>query len=69
MASLRANSRAAVSSDPATKEQEITVDSGSAQFNRGNEHLDIAQWQRVTFPTGGKTTTSQVLAPPEFSNL
>ncbi len=66
VASLRANSRAAVSSDPATKEQEITVDSGSAQFNRGNEHLDIAQWQRVTFPTGGKTTTSQVLAPPEL---
>jgi hypothetical protein len=66
VASLRANSRAAVSSDPATKEQEITVDSGSAQFSRGNEHLDIAQWQRVTFPTGGKTTTSQVLAPPEL---
>lgn len=66
VASLRANSRAAVSSDPATKEQEITVDSGSAQLNRGNEHLDIAQWQRVTFPTGGKTTTSQVLAPPEL---
>ena len=51
---------------PATKEQEITVDSGSAEFNRGNEHLDIAQWQRVTFPTGGKTTTSQVLAPPDL---
>ncbi len=54
VASLRANSRAAVSSDPATKEQEITVDSGSAQFSRGNEHLDIAQWQRVTFPNRRK---------------
>src|SRR5580700_3192895 len=43
VASLRENSRAAVRSDPATKQQEITVDSGSAEFNRGNEHLDIAQ--------------------------
>jgi hypothetical protein len=66
VASLRANSRAAVRSDPDTKEHEITVDSGSAELNRGNEHLDIAQWQRVTFPTGGKTTTSQVLAPPDL---
>ncbi|MGD0963001.1 MAG: hypothetical protein ABSA57_03760 [Candidatus Acidiferrales bacterium] len=66
VASLRANSRAAVRSDPTTKQQEITVDSGSAEFNRGNEHLDIAQWQRVAFPTGGKTTTSQVLAPPDL---
>src|SRR5580704_1372980 len=66
VASLRANSRAAVSSDPKTNEHEITVDSGSAELNRGNEHLDIAQWQRVTFPTGGKTTTSQVLAPPDL---
>ncbi len=35
---------------PDTKEQEITVDSGSAELNRGNEHLDIGQWERVTFP-------------------
>jgi hypothetical protein len=66
VASLRENSRAAVRSDPNTKEQEITVASGSAEFSRGNEHLDIGQWQRVTFPTGGKTTTSQVLAPPDL---
>src|SRR6202142_1963777 len=66
VASLRANSRAAVRSDPGTQEHEITVDSGSAELNRGNEHLDIAQWQRVTFPTGGKATTSQVLAPPDL---
>jgi hypothetical protein len=66
VASLRENSRAAVRSDPTTKEQEITVASGSADFNRGGEHLDIAQWQRVSFPTGGAITTSQVLAPPEL---
>jgi hypothetical protein len=67
VASLRANSRADVRSDPATQSHEITVAAGSAQFDRGEEHLDIAQWQRVTFPTGGKTTTSQVLAPPDLT--
>ena len=66
VASLRANSRAAVSSDPATKQQEITVDAGSAEVSRGNEHLDIAQWERVSFPTGGQMTKSQVLAPPDL---
>ena len=40
--------------------------SGSAELSRGNEHLDIGQWERVTFPTGGPMTKSQVLAPPEL---
>jgi hypothetical protein len=66
VASLRANSRAAVRSDPATKEQEITVASGSAELNRGSEHLNIGQWERAAFPTGGPITKSQVLAPPEL---
>jgi hypothetical protein len=67
VASLRANSRAAVRSDPATREQEITIASGSAELNRGGEHLDIAQWERVSFPTGGAMTKSQVLSPPELA--
>jgi hypothetical protein len=66
VASLRANSRAAVRSDPATKEQEITVASGSAELDRGSEHLNIGQWERAAFPTGGPITKSQVLAPPEL---
>jgi hypothetical protein len=66
VASLRANTRAAVSSDPKTQQQEITISSGSAELNRGSEHLDIGQWQRVSFPTGGPISTSQVLAPPEL---
>jgi len=66
VASLRENSRAAVRSDPATKQQEITISSGSAEFDRGAEHLDIGQWQRVSFPTGGPVSTSQVLAPPDL---
>jgi len=67
VASLRENSRAAVSSNPQTNEQQITVSNGSAELNRGNEHLDIGQWQRAAFPTGGTITRSQVLAPPEIS--
>ncbi len=66
VASLQANTRAAVRSDPETKQQEITVASGSAELSRGNEHLDIGQFEKVTFPTGGQMTKSQVLAPPEL---
>src|SRR5271168_3585549 len=53
VASLQANTRAAVRSDPDTKQQEITVTSGSAELNRGSEHMDIGQFEKVTFPTGG----------------
>ena len=54
-------------SDPDTNEQQITVDAGSAELNRGNEHVDIGQYERATFPTGGGAITkSQVLAPPEL---
>jgi hypothetical protein len=67
VASLRENSHAAVSSNPATNEQEITVSNGSAELNRGNEHMDIGQYERATFPTGGPITKSQVLAPPEMT--
>jgi hypothetical protein len=66
VASLQANTHAAVRSDPETKQQEITVASGSAELNRGNEHMDIGQFEKVTFPTGGQMTKSQVLAPPEL---
>ena len=68
VASIRANSRAAVRSDPTTKEQEVTVDSGSAELNRGNEHVDIGQYERATIPAGGGAITkTQVLAPPQLS--
>jgi hypothetical protein len=68
VASIRANSRAAVRSDPATKEQEVTVDSGSAVLDRGSEHVDIGQYERATIPaSGGPITKTQVLAPPQLS--
>ncbi len=66
VASLRENTRAAVRSDPETNQQEITVSAGSAELNRGNEHVDIGQHERVSFPSGGEITKSEVLAPPEL---
>ncbi|HXO05243.1 MAG TPA: hypothetical protein VN884_06395 [Candidatus Sulfotelmatobacter sp.] len=66
VASLRANSRAAVTSDPTTKQQQITIATGSAELDRGSEHLDIGQFQRATFTTGGQITRTDVLAPPQL---
>ena len=65
-ASLRANSRAAVRSDPTTNEEEITVSAGAAELSRGTEHQDIGQGERATFRPGGQIERSQVLAPPQL---
>ncbi len=67
VASLRENSRAAVRSDPAKNEHEITVAAGSAEFQRGEDRVEIGRWERVTFPTGGRMIKSNVLAPPELA--
>lgn len=67
VASARANSQMAVSSDPQTNEQQVTVDSGSAELARGNEHVDIGAFERATIPAGGGAIVkTQVLAPPEL---
>jgi hypothetical protein len=68
VASLRSNSRAAVRSDPQTNEHQITVNSGGAELDRGNEHVDIGQYERATLPPGGgPISKTQVLAPPELT--
>lgn len=64
VASLRENTRAEVRSDPKTQQQQMTVSEGSADMKRGGEHTEIAQWERVTFPTNGTISKEQVLAPP-----
>jgi len=67
VASARANSSMDVRSDPATNEQQVTVDSGSAELARGNEHVDIGAFERATIPSGGGAIVkTQVLAPPEL---
>lgn len=65
-AQLRSNSRAAVKSDPQRKESEIVVSSGSAQVQRGQERIDVAQWEKVTIPSTGAIQKSAVLAPPDL---
>lgn len=68
VASVNANSRAAVVSDPSTNQQQITIDSGSAVLDRGDQHVDIGQFERATFPAkgSGDIVTTQVLAPPQL---
>jgi hypothetical protein len=57
----------AVRSDPRTKEQQVTVDSGSAELERGSEHVDIGAFERATIPAGGGAIVkTQILAPPEL---
>src|SRR5580704_2286914 len=68
VASLRENSRAEVRSDPKTQQQQMTVNEGSADMKRGGEHVEVAQWERVTFPTNGTITKDQVLAPPALTS-
>jgi hypothetical protein len=64
-AQLRPNSRAAVKADPNTRENEISVSTGSAEVARGTERVEVAQYQKVNFPTGGPISKTDVLAPPE----
>jgi hypothetical protein len=67
VASMRANSRAAVRSDPSTKENEITVASGGADLQRGGEHTQVGQWEKAQFTTGNAAVTkTQMLAPPQL---
>jgi hypothetical protein len=66
VASLQQDSRAAVRSDPATNQQQITVTSGDAELTRGNQHVDIGQHERVSFVSNGPLTKTDVLAPPQL---
>jgi hypothetical protein len=65
-AQLHSNSSAAVKADPENKSSEIVVSAGSAQVNRGAEKIDLAPWEKATFPSGGPIQKSNVLAPPDL---
>jgi hypothetical protein len=65
-AELRPNSRAAVKTDQDTKESEIVVSNGSAQVQRGQEQVELSQYQRANIPISGSISKSDVLAPPEL---
>ncbi|HKQ88862.1 MAG TPA: hypothetical protein VJS43_19050, partial [Candidatus Acidoferrales bacterium] len=67
VADLHSNSHAAVSSDPATQQQQITVTQGSAELDRGATHTEIGQNERASFVTGQPDITkTQVLAAPQL---
>jgi len=61
---MKQNSRASVKNDPQNNEHEIVVSSGAAEVKRGNEKIELTQWEKVSFPSGGPTMKANVLAPP-----
>jgi hypothetical protein len=66
-AQLSPNSRAAVKADPENKSSEIVVSGGSAQVQRGEERIDLGQFEKATIPYSGAIQKSNVLAPPELA--
>jgi len=65
-ASLSQNSRASVKNDPQSNQHEIVLASGAAEVQRGPEKVELTQWEKVSFPTGGPLQKSNVLAPPSL---
>ena len=61
---MKQNSRATVTNDPNKNEHEIVVSTGGAEVQRGNEKIELTQWEKASFPTGGPIQKSNVLAPP-----
>jgi hypothetical protein len=65
-AQLGSNSRGLVKADPNNKSSEIVVSSGTAQVQRGQERIDLAQFEKATIPSNGAMQKSNVLAPPDL---
>ncbi len=61
---MKQNSRATVTNDPKQNEHEIVVASGAAEVQRGQEKIELTQFEKVSFPSGGPTQKSNILAPP-----
>ena len=65
-ASLQENSRAAVTADPKSNQNQMTVSAGAADMQVGQQHIEIAKWERVTVAPSGEVTKTNVLAPPDL---
>jgi hypothetical protein len=61
---VKQNSRATVKNDPNSNEHEIVVANGGAEVKRGNETIELTQWEKASFPKDGAMQKSNVLAPP-----
>ncbi|HEY6467123.1 MAG TPA: FecR domain-containing protein, partial [Candidatus Acidoferrales bacterium] len=67
VADVHSNSRASVTSDPSTQQQQVTVTTGSAELDRGTVRMDIGQSERASFVTGQPDITkTQVLVAPQL---
>jgi hypothetical protein len=65
-AQLHQNSRATVKNDPQSNNHEIVVSNGSAEVQQGDQKIELTQWEKVSFPTGGTLQRANVLAPPSL---
>jgi FecR protein len=61
---MKQNSHATVKNDPNKNEHEIVVSGGGAEVQRGNERVELTQWEKASFATGSAIQKSNVLAPP-----
>ena len=65
-AQLGSNSRGIVKADQENKSSEIVVSSGTAVVQRGQEKIDLAQYEKATIPNTGAIQKTNVLAPPDL---
>jgi hypothetical protein len=63
-AMVQQNTRATVKNDPKNNEHEIVVSTGAAEVRRGAEKIELTQYEKVSFASGGPAAKSNVLAPP-----
>jgi hypothetical protein len=63
-AQLRQNSRASVKNDPDSNNHEIVVSTGSAEVQRGDEKIELTQWEPAL--NWRRHSASNVLAPPSL---
>ena len=66
VAQVHSNTSAAVTADPSAKQSEIVVSNGSAEVQRGQEKVEIGQYQGAVIPSGGPITKYDVMAPPSL---
>lgn len=66
-ASMKENSRAAVHSNAAKDEGDITIVSGAADVRKGDQSVELNKWERATINgSGAEIVKTNVLAPPDL---
>ncbi|MBI4459512.1 MAG: FecR domain-containing protein [Acidobacteria bacterium] len=64
-AQIRRQSRALVSNNPETNTRQITVSRGGAQFRRGGEQVELAEYEQASFAgPDSPTVKRKIVAPP-----